>query len=134
MSFDNHTEDVVSGMCRGVDMRYMLVIYGNDEDWTQRPQEELQPSMAEHESFSTDLRKAGAFVAAEALQPSTTVTTIRLKDGEPLLTDGLFAEAKEQIGGFYLIDVDNLDEALKWGKRLAQFEANPIAVWPAVEM
>jgi hypothetical protein len=115
-------------------MRYMLVIYGNDEDWTQRSEEELAPIMAEHESFGTDLRKAGAYVAAEALQPSSTATTIRMTDGEPLLTDGPYIETKEQIGGFYLIDVEDLDQALEWGKRLAGFESNPIAVWPAVDM
>ena len=115
-------------------MRYMLVIYGNDEDWTQRPESELAPIMAEHESFSEDLRKAGALVASEALQPSPTVTTIRLKDGEPLLTDGPFIESKEQIGGFYLIEVADLDQALEWGKRLAGFEENPISVWPVIEM
>lgn len=112
----------------------MLMIYGNDEDWTQRSEAELAPIMAEHESFGNDLRKARAFVAADALQPSSTATTIRLKDGEPLLTDGPYIESKEQIGGFYLIDVENLDQALEWGTRLARFEENPVAVWPAIVM
>lgn len=115
-------------------MRYMLIIYGNDEDWTQRPESELAPIMAEHESFGDDLRKAGSFVAADALQPSSTVTTIRLNNGEPLLTDGPYIESKEQIGGFYLIEVDDLDQALAWGTRLASFEENPIAVWPAIDI
>jgi hypothetical protein len=114
-------------------MRYMLVIYGNDEDWTTRPAEEIEPVLAAHESFGADLRKAGAFVAAEALQPSSTATTIRLNNGQPLITDGPFLETKEQIGGFYLIEVDNLDAALEWGTRLARFEENPIAVWPVFE-
>ena len=114
-------------------MRYMLVIYGNDEDWTQRPAEELAPVIAEHESFSEALRKAGKLVASEALYPSPTATTIRMKDGEPLLTDGPYVESKEQIGGFYLIDAANLDEALEWGKRLASFE-DTVSVWPVIEM
>lgn len=115
-------------------MRYMLVIYGNDEDWTKLSEAELGPTMAAHQSFTEDLQSAGAFVAAEALQPSSTVTTIRLKDDEPLLTDGPYIESKEQIGGFYLIDVDNLDQALEWGKRLAHFETTAVAVWPAIDM
>jgi hypothetical protein len=114
-------------------MRYMLVIYGKNEDWSTRPAEEIDPVLAAHESFGTDLRKAGAFVAAEALQPSSTATTIRLKDGQPLITDGPFLETKEQIGGFYLIEVDNLDAALEWGNRLARIEENPISVWPVFE-
>ena len=115
-------------------MRYMLVIYGNDDDWTQRPVEELEPILSEHESFSEDLRRAGKLVSSEALQPSSTVTTIRMKDDEPLLTDGPYIESKEQIGGFYLIDVADLDEALEWGKRLAGFEESPVTVWPVIEM
>jgi hypothetical protein len=119
---------------KGNKMRYMLVIYGKDEDWTLRSEAELAPSMAAHESFADDLRKTGKFVAAEALRPSSTVTTIRLKDGEPLLTDGPYIESKEQVAGFYLIDVADLDEALEWGKRLARFEENAVAVWPAIDM
>lgn len=115
-------------------MRYMLVIYGSDEDWTTYSEAELEPTMNAHLSFTEDLRSAGAFVASEALQPSSTVTTIRLKDGEPLLTDGPFIESKEQIGGFYLIEVEHLDQALEWGKRLAGFEPTAIAVWPAIDM
>jgi hypothetical protein len=115
-------------------MRYLLVIYGNDEDWTQKSDDELAPILAEHESFGNDLRQAGVFLAAEALQPSSTVTTIRLKNGEPLITDGPFIETKEQIGGFYLIEAEDLDQALTWGKRLATFEENPIEVWPVIEI
>jgi hypothetical protein len=115
-------------------MRYMLVIYGNDEDWTQRSEEELAPIMAEHESFSEDLSRVNKLVASEALQPSTTATTIRFANAESLLTDGPYIESKEQIAGFYLIDVADLDEALEWGKRLAGFEESPVTVWPVIDV
>jgi hypothetical protein len=115
-------------------MRYLLVIYGNDEDWTQRPPEDLEPILAEHSSFSDDLRKANAYVAAEALQPSATVTTIRLQDGEPFLTDGPYIETKEQLAGFYLIEAENLDCALEWAKRLAKFDGEPVEVRPVVDI
>ena len=115
-------------------MRYMLVIYGSGDDWTQRPPEENEPILAQHQSFTEDLRKANAFVAAEALHARSSVTTIRMRGTEPVLTDGPFIETKESIGGFYLIDVDNLDQALEWGQRLARFEENAIEVWPVVEM
>jgi hypothetical protein len=119
---------------KGTIMRYLLAIYGNDEDWTQHPQAELQPIMDEHESFTRDLQSAGVFVAAEALMPSATATTIRIENGAPLLTDGPYIESKEQIGGFYLIDADNLDEALSWARRLASFEEYPVVIWPTVDM
>ncbi|MEX2425345.1 MAG: YciI family protein [Thermomicrobiaceae bacterium] len=112
----------------------MLIIYGNDEDWTQYPESEIAGTMVQHESFTRDLQDAGAFVASDALQPSSTSTTIRMKDNEPLLTDGPFIESKEQIGGYYLIDVENLDQALEWGKRLAAFDGGPVVVWPAIDM
>jgi hypothetical protein len=114
-------------------MRYMLVIYRSDEDWTTRPTEEIEPVLEAHESFGAELRRADAFIAAETLQPSSTVTTIRLQSGQPLITDGSFVESKEQIGGFYLIEARNLDAAIEWGAKLARIEENPIAVWPVIE-
>jgi hypothetical protein len=115
-------------------VRYLLVLYGNDQDWTKRPPEDLEPILAEHGRFSNDLRKADSFVAAEALQPSTTATTVRLQDGEPLLTDGPYIETKEQLAGFYLIEAENLDCALEWAKRLAIFDGEPVEVRPVVEI
>lgn len=115
-------------------MRYLLVIYGSDEDWTQWPEEEIGPVLEAHDSFGNDLRQAGALVAAEALQPSSTVTTIRFNGGTTLLTDGPYAETKEQIGGFYLIDVANLDAAIEWGNRLAQIEENPVEIRPVYDV
>jgi hypothetical protein len=115
-------------------MRYLLLIYGSDEDWTELPESETAPVIAEHISFGTDLRKVGAYVASEALQPSSTATTVRVSNGKPLVTDGPYIEAKEQIGGFYLIDVENLDEALKWATRLAGFDGGAVAVWPVLDV
>lgn len=111
----------------------MLIIYGNEQDWTQQAASAMTPVLKAHEVFGDSLRDAGAFVSAEALQPSSTVTTIRLKDNEPLLTDGPYIESKEQIGGFYLIDVEDLDQALDWARQLAHIEQNPIEVWPVWE-
>lgn len=115
-------------------MRYLLVIYTDDDDWTQRPEEEIEPVLQEHQSFSDDLRSAGAFVAAEALQPSSTVTTLRLNGPQPLVTDGPYAEGRAQIAGFYLIDVANLDEAIAWSTRLVRFEEHPVEIRPVYDV
>lgn len=115
-------------------MRYLLVIYGNDEDWTQRPEDEIEPVLREHQTFSEDLRSAGVLIAAEALQPSSTVTTMRLNGTQPLVTDGPYAETREQIAGFYLIDVANLDEAIAWSTRLVRIEESPIEIRPVYDV
>jgi hypothetical protein len=113
-------------------MRYLLVIWGNDEDWTQAPMEQIQAAMAAHTAFGEELRKANAYVAAEALQISANTTTIRVQDGEPLITDGPYMETKEQVGGFYMVDSDDLDQVLEWAKQLAEFNGGVIEVRPVV--
>jgi hypothetical protein len=115
-------------------MRYMLVIYGNDEDWTQRSPEDLEPILAEHTKFTEDLRAANALVASEALQPSVTATSLRLQGDDVVVTDGPYIETKEQLAGFYLIEAENLDRALEWAKRLVRFDHEPVEVRPVVEI
>jgi hypothetical protein len=119
---------------KGVAMRYMLVIYGNDEDWTQRSPEDLEPILAEHTKFTEDLRAANALVASEALQPSVTATSLRLQGDDVVVTDGPYIETKEQLAGFYLIEAENLDRALEWAKRLVRFDHEPVEVRPVVEI
>ena len=115
-------------------MRYLLVIYGTDDDWTQRPPEDLQPILAEHDAFSKALRAAGAYVAAEALQPSSTATSLRIQGEEVVVTDGPYIETKEQLAGFYLVEAENLDRALEWARRLVRFDREPVEVRPVIEI
>lgn len=99
-------------------MKYMLILVGPDYDFSQVPEEQLAADLAEHEVFTRMLRERGIPFWGEALQDSTTATTLRKgEDGELLVTDGPFADLKEQIGGFYVIDVKNLDEALEMAQR-----------------
>jgi hypothetical protein len=96
----------------------MLLLIGDESDYAGRSEEEAAASMQAWSDYSKALVDAGAFVSGEGLQPSTTATTLRLQDGERLLTDGPFAETKEQIGGFYVIECKDLDEAIAWAAKL----------------
>ena len=100
-------------------MRYMLLIYGNEATNAQRSAEERQECMKHHFELMESMTKAGVFRAADPLHPTATATTIRLQNGKPIATDGPFAETKEQLGGYYLLDCKDLDEALSWTNKLA---------------
>jgi hypothetical protein len=116
-------------------MRYMLLIYGDESSRGSGSEAEQQAELAKWSSYTEEMRNAGAFAAGDALQPTGTATTVRDNDGEPLVTDGPFAETKEQLGGYYLLDVANLDDAIKWahkcpGARYGSIELRPIMEFP----
>jgi hypothetical protein len=96
----------------------MLLIFGDESRWDDVPEEERAAQMARWDEYTKDLVAAGAFVSGEGLQTSTTATTLRVENDEVVLTDGPFAETKEQVGGFYVIDVPSLDQAIEWAKKL----------------
>jgi hypothetical protein len=99
-------------------MRYMLTIYGDPSGMEGISQEEMQADHERWMRYTEELQKSGVMVAGDALQRSDTATTLRFDGGEPTITDGPFAETKEQLGGFYLLECANLDEALGWAKKL----------------
>ena len=100
-------------------MKYMLILAGPEGGWDDVTPEEMKESMDRWAAFGQELVDAGAFIAGEGLQESDTATTVRITDdGERIVTDGPFAETKEQVGGFYLIDVSDLDEALDYAKKV----------------
>ena len=114
-------------------MRYMLTIAGDPDSVPEQSPEEQEQEMGRWFGYTEELRKAGAMVAGEALQGKETATTVHFNGGsEPTLTDGPFAETKEQIGGFYLIDVENLDRALEWAKKIPA-RGGTVEVRPVVE-
>jgi hypothetical protein len=98
-------------------MRYMLLLIGDEDQWENLSEEEAGQAMKAYEDYSRQLTEAGAFVSGEGLQPSSTSTQLRLVDGERVLTDGPFAETKEQLGGFYVLECKDLDEALDWAQK-----------------
>jgi hypothetical protein len=97
-------------------MRYMMLIYSR-EDETATP-EEMAVVFAAHKLVMDQTRERGIFCAADPLQPSVTATTVRVQDGQSLVTDGPFAETKEQLAGYYILDCQDLDEALAWAAKI----------------
>jgi len=114
-------------------MRYLLLIHSDETIYPKMTDAENAALMAEYGRFTAALRDAGAFVTADRLRPTTTATTVRIRDGRTLTTDGPFAETKEQLGGYYLIDVDNLDDALAWAARVPSARHGSIEVRPIWE-
>jgi hypothetical protein len=110
-------------------MRYLILIYESEADAQQPTDAEMQ----EWFDYTDRLKKSGAYVAGEALMPTSTATTVRKKGGKVMTTDGPFAETREQLGGFYLIDVDDLDAALKWGADIPSVGRGPVEVRPVME-
>ncbi|BCH26301.1 YciI family protein [Mesorhizobium sp. L-8-3] len=107
---------------------YLLSIY--QPDGPPPPQEILEPIMRNLDEINKEMKASGAWVFAGGLHPPSTATVVRVKEGQLLTTDGPFAEGKEHIGGFTVIQAPDLDEALKWGAKLARAITLPIEVRP----
>jgi hypothetical protein len=93
-------------------MKYMLLCYDDDRAWEKAGEAALQAAMQEAVTLCHEVNAKGQYLTAAPLHPVASATSVRVRDGKKLVTDGPFAETKEQLGGFYLIDVPNLDEAI----------------------
>jgi hypothetical protein len=113
-------------------VQYMLLIYDQEETWAELPEDERGRLFQAYNTFTQELRDADALVAADQLQPVGSATTVRVRDGERLVTDGPFAETKEQLGGFYLIEVESIDEAIAWAEKIPSAQLGSIEVRPVV--
>jgi hypothetical protein len=109
-------------------MQYLLMIYGDEELWAKRTQEEMDALRKEHVAFGKEF--AGAIVGGNALQPTGVATMVRIRDGKMLTTDGPFAETKEQLGGYYLVNAANLDEAVAIAAKIPRACDGSIEVRP----
>lgn len=115
-------------------MKYLLLIYGDEAFGAQMTEAEQQANMAEYYAFTNMIRERNVYVGGEALHPSSTATTVRVRDGRTLTTDGPFAETKEQLGGYYMVDCKDLDEAIEIatkipGSRTGSIEIRPIWIF-----
>lgn len=111
-------------------MKYMLLIH-SDENSAPPPEEEMAEIMAHYYKVAEDLEKQGSLLASHRLRPTETATTVKVANGERIVTDGPFAEIKEALGGYYLIDVPNLDEALGWAAKIpASWTGGAVEVRP----
>jgi hypothetical protein len=113
-------------------VKYMLLIY-LDESWGKRPLTERQQIYWEQMKVTEELRGRGQYLGSSPLHPASTATSVRVRDGKRLLTDGPFAETREQLGGYMLIDVDNLDEAIAIAARGPLARVGTIEVRPVRE-
>src|SRR5918995_1199934 len=98
-------------------MQYMLMIYSSEAGWSKLTPAEQERGMAAYNAYTEALSKAGALSAAGRLQPISAATTVRLANGKPQVLNGPYADSKEQLGGYYLIDVPDLDAAISWAAR-----------------
>ena len=114
-------------------MIYILMIYADEADWTTKSEAEMAPVMREHERLELDLRKAGKYRGCGGLAPSSAATTVRLGASKPLITDGPYAETKEQFGGYYLIDAHDLDDALSFAARIPGVGHRAVEVRPVLD-
>jgi len=113
-------------------MQYLLLINDEEKIWESLPEDERNAMYAEYGRYTEELQTRGLLVVANQLQPSSTATTVSVRDGETIVTDGPFAETKEVLGGYYLIDVETLDEALEWAAKIPSARYGHIEVRPIV--
>ena len=99
-------------------MRCMFLIYSRERDFAEASAEDREQAKAGHWAVMDETKRRGVFEAGEPLQPTATATTVRVEAGKPLVLDGPFAETKEQLAGYYILDCENLDEAIEWAKKI----------------
>jgi hypothetical protein len=114
-------------------MRYLCLIYDSEAELEAMPRDVAEAFMGEYLGFSDDIKGSGHFVAGEALQPVATATTIRVRNGKLSATDGPFAETREQLGGFYLIEARDLNEAIAVASRIPSARIGSIEIRPIVD-
>jgi hypothetical protein len=114
-------------------MRYLLAIYGDEQRFATATEAENAAVSEAYNAFTKDIVDRGLFQSGEALQPTSTATTVRVRDGRTLTTDGPFAETKEQFGGYYLVDCKDLDEAIELAARIPGAATGSIEVRPVME-
>ncbi len=115
-------------------MQYVLLIYGNETDYAKMTLEEQQTDFQEYMQFTADIRGSGAHKYGEPLQSVTTATTVRVQNGKRVITDGPFAETKEQLAGFYMIECKDLEEALDIAAKCPGAKHGSIEVRPVMEI
>ena len=115
-------------------MKYMLLIYNNEQEWDGLTESQRQGIYGEFRQFRDQIAKTGQYVSGSQLQPVSSATTVKVRQGKHLLTDGPFAETREQLGGYYLVQAKDLDEAVEIAGRIPGARFGTIEVRPLVEM
>lgn len=111
-------------------MKYLLLIYNNEATWTGLSAAEQGKLFQEYMDYTNRIHRSGHYIAGEALQPISSATTVRAKNGKTLTTDGPFAETREQLGGFYMVEAKDLDEAIALAAGIPAVRTGSIEVRP----
>ena len=119
-------------------MQYLCLIYEAESNQANQSEADMKAVFAGYMDFNKQARAKNRLLGGDALEPVSTATTVRIRDGQTLHTDGPFAETKEQLGGYYLIEADDLDEALEWAAKIPSaktgcVEVRPIMILPNME-
>jgi hypothetical protein len=114
-------------------MKFLLTIYNDERRWSDASPDDVGQIMAAYEAFGRAAGEAGVLVGGEGLQPTSTATTVRVRDSETLTTDGPFAETREQLGGYYLLDCSDLDDAIAWAARIPDASSGSVEVRPVMD-
>jgi hypothetical protein len=112
----------------------MLLIHDEEATWGQMKEGDRARVMSEYRQLVEELKTAGKYVSGSQLQPTSAATSVRVRDGKRLVTDGPFAETREQLGGYFLVDVPNLDEAIALAAKIPSARFGTIEVRPLVEV
>ena len=115
-------------------MKYICLIYGDEAAAQDAGPEAGEAMFREYMAYNQELVAAGKFVAGDPLESSSTATLVRVRDGATLATDGPYAETKEQIGGYYVLDCDDLDDAIAWAAKIPSSRFGAIEVRPLMKM
>jgi len=114
-------------------MKYLLTIYGDESGYADVTPEQVGQVMAAYEAFGRAATEAGVLLGGEGLKDSSTATTVRVRDGETVTSDGPFADTREQLGGYYLVDCRDLDEAISWAAQIPGAFNGAIEVRPVMD-
>lgn len=111
-------------------MKYILLIYGKEEEWLSMSREEMETAYRQHGAYAAAMEEAGVMRGGAELKPVTTATTVRFENGLKKTIDGPFAETKEQLGGYYLIEVEDVDEAISWADKMPCMQNGAVEIRP----
>lgn len=115
-------------------MRYMLLIYDRESDWAAMSEQQQGQIYQEYMAFTDGIKKSGHHLASDPLEPTAAATTVRVRNGKTVTTDGPFAETREQLGGYYIVKAKDLDEARSIAARIPSARTGSIEVRPIIEM
>ena len=115
-------------------MQYLLMLYSNETAWPKMTKAEQEEGVAAYQAYTEALKNAGVYKGSNRLQPTAAATTVRLADGKPQVLDGPYIDSKEQLGGYYLIEVPDLDAAISWAARCPGASHGTVEVRPVWAM